>query len=214
MGEKGDKINHYDDMEELMEAKAGYAKRKSALMMVSGTVLSMSAFGLIVIPQGYASGGITGLCRILSGLIPLHLSTLLFIANLLLLVAGWIFMGSAFAVKTIAVSVLSPALLELFLQLPPLGIARYPLVGIILAGVMVGGGTGLVLRSGASCGGFDVVAAILNRKWGVSISAVLRVSDCVVILIQAFRGTLMQTLYGICTFSICAAVAGRVAKKT
>ena len=95
-------------MQKLME------KMRSYLMIALGTALTAAAFGLIVLPQGLAAGGITGLSVLLSRVMPLPVSAIVFVLNAGLFLLGWACVGRDFAFKTLLVSLLFPVLLELF----------------------------------------------------------------------------------------------------
>lgn len=185
-------------------------KLVSIAEMTAGTAFSTAAFGLIIIPQGFAAGGVTGLARIISGFLPIPLSVLVFILNMSLLVLGLIFEGREFALKTVALSILYPVMLDLFSRYPLLSLASDPVISAAAAGIMLGVGAGLILRSGASSGGFDVAAVILNRKFGVPIAAVMNICDGAVILVQATGAPLQKTLYGITVICISAFAVNRV----
>lgn len=174
-----------------------YAKILSLLEMVVGTALSAAAFSLIIIPQGFAAGGVTGFSRIICQLFGWNLSATVLVINLALLLAGLVFVNRAFAAKTVSLSVLFPVMLELFSRVSLTELNSDSMISAIIAAVLLGGGTGLILRSGASSGGFDIVAVILNRKFRLPIAAVINIFDCSVILMQAVGQPLMQTIYGI-----------------
>lgn len=182
----------------------------SAIEMLVGAALTAAAFGFIIVPQGFAAGGVTGLSRIIIRIIPVPLSVVVFIINMGLLILGLVFVGKEFVAKTAAISVLFPALLEVFSRYSLRSIEQDPMLCTIVAGVMLGAGVGLILRSGASSGGFDILAVILNRKFKVSVAAVLNICDASVIIMQSLRQPLNQAIYGIMVITISAAIVSRI----
>lgn len=182
----------------------------SVLQMLAGTVLMAASFGMLIIPLGFAAGGVTGFSRIVGSVLPLPLPVLVFIFNMLLLVSGLIFVGWVFAAKTVTVSVLFPVLLDVFSAYPLHTLESDPFLAAVLAGVMLGIGAGLVLRSGASSGGFDILAVILNNKFKIPVAAVMNICDCAVILMQAMGQPLTLTLYGILVITVSSACVSRV----
>ena len=182
----------------------------SAAETLIGTALTAAAFGMVIIPQGYSAGGVTGFSKIIVSLIPLPLSLIVFVVNISLLGIGLMFVGKKFAAKTVTVSVLFPLLLEVFSRYPLHSIRQDQILCAITAGVMLGVGAGLILRSGASSGGFDIIGVILNKKFKIPMQVVLSVCDASVILMQSIGQPLDQTLYGIFVITICAAIVGRV----
>lgn len=182
----------------------------AAFEMLTGTALTAAAFGLVIIPQGFAAGGVTGFSKIITGMIPIPLSVMVFAINMSLLILGLVFVGRAFAAKTVAVSVLFPVLLELFSDHSLDSIRQDAMLCTIIAGVTLGMGAGLILRSGASSGGSDIIGVVINRKFKIPVAVVMNLCDAAVIIMQAIGQPLTQTIYGIMVITISAAVVGRV----
>ena len=86
-------------------------------MVAIGGILTAVAFGLIVLPQNFAAGGITGLSVLLCRVIPVPVSLMVLMINLALFAMGWFFVGRDFVLKTLLISLLFPASLEMFQQL-------------------------------------------------------------------------------------------------
>ena len=181
----------------------------SPLEMILGTALTAMAFGLFILPQNFAAAGVTGFASILSDYLPISLSQTVLAINMLFLVLGLVFVGKAFTVKTVASSVLFPLFLQAFsgseVQLP-----QNPLVSVLIAGTLLGAGTGLILRSGASSGGFSVLGVILQNRWNCPIAVTLNIVDAAVILMQVFRQSLLQTVYGILVITFSAFLVGQI----
>lgn len=181
----------------------------SPLEMILGTALTAVAFGLFILPQNFAAAGVTGFASFLSDSLPISLSQTVLAINMLFLVLGLVFVGKAFTVKTVASSVLFPLFLQVFsgseVQLP-----QNPLISVLIAGTLLGAGTGLILRSGASSGGFSVLGVILQNRWNCPIAVTLNVVDAVIILMQVFRQSLLQTVYGILVITFSAFLVGQI----
>lgn len=192
-------------MQKLMERMHSY------LMIALGTALTAAAFGLIVLPQGLAAGGITGLSVLLSRVMPLPVSAIVFVLNAGLFLLGWACVGRDFAFKTLLVSLLFPVLLELFQRLDILTeLSADPLISSLLAGGMLGFGTGLVLLGNGSCGGFDILGVVLNKKLGVPVSLVMVLCDGSVLIAQALKLGVLNTVYGVLVILVCSFTINRV----
>ena len=181
-----------------------------AAELLIGTALTAAAFGMIILPQGFAAAGVTGFARTITLFIPVPLSAMVFILNMLLMLLGLFFVGSRFVAKTIAVSILFPILMELFSRCPLNFLSEDTTLCTVLAGVMLGTGAGLILRSGASSGGFDILAVILNQKYKLPVATVMNICDVLVILMQALGRPILPAVYGILTITISAAIVSRV----
>ena len=192
-------------MQKLMERMHSY------LMIALGTALTAAAFGLIVLPQGLAAGGITGLSVLLSRVMPLPVSAIVFVLNAGLFLLGWACVGRDFAFKTLLVSLLFPVLLELFQRLDiRTELSADPLISSLLAGGMLGFGTGLVLLGNGSCGGFDILGVVLNKKLGVPVSLVMVLCDGSVLIAQALKLGVLNTVYGVLVILVCSFTINRV----
>lgn len=181
----------------------------SPLEMLLGTALTAVAFGLFILPQNFAAAGVTGLAALLSDFLPISLSQTVLAINLLFLVLGLMFVGKAFTAKTVASSLLFPLFLQVFSgsQVP---LPQNPLVSVLIAGTLLGAGTGLILRSGASSGGFSILGVILQNRWNFPIAVTLNLVDAAIVLTQVFRQSLAQTVYGILVITLSAFLVGQI----
>ena len=176
-----------------------------------GVALTDIALGMIVLPQSFATGGVTGLCVILSKMIPLPVSILVLICNAILFVLGYIFIGKEFIFKTLIVSIIFPFGLDLCQKYNFLAeMSSDPLMSAILAGVLIGAGVGLVLLGDGSSGGFDIIGVILQKYFKVPVSIVMNVCDITVILIQVASNPFMKNVYGILAIMICTITVNKV----
>ena len=82
--------------------------------IIFGNALYSLAVALFLEPAGLITGGATGIALAIGRLTGLSVSGLLLFINLAMLVWGWVVLGRAFALNTMASSVLSPAFLALF----------------------------------------------------------------------------------------------------
>ncbi|MCI6091534.1 YitT family protein [bacterium] len=170
----------------------------SYIMIIFGGTLTAAAFGLFVLPQGFVAGGVTGLSVILSGFMNLPLSWIVLAINLILFALGWIFAGKEFIFKTLIMTFLFPTLLELFGRITIFdALSADPFLSSLLAGCLLGIGSGLILRANGSSGGFDILGVVLNKKFQIPVSSVMYVCDFVIILYQSVSKPLLSTVYGI-----------------
>lgn len=181
-------------------------------LVITGSCLSAAAFGLIVLPQDFVAGGVTGLSVLLCGAIPLSVSAMVLLLNLILFVLGWFFVGRDFVVKTLLTSILFPVMLEVFqgVSAPFSELAADPLLSSLLAGGLLGLGAGLILRGNGSGGGFDILGVILHQKFRISVSLVMYLCDFFVIIMQAISNSLLKTAYGILVILVSSLVVNQV----
>ena len=163
-----------------------------------GNALYSLAVALFLEPAGLITGGATGIALAIGRLTGLSVSGLLLFINLAMLVWGWAVLGRAFALNTLASSVLSPAFLGLFEGLLAGRVLTEDIfLCTVFAGLGIGVALGLVIRSGASTGGLDIPPLVLNKWFKLPVSATMLAFDIVVLLMQAVFSPVQQVLYGI-----------------
>ena len=157
------------------------------LLLSVGTLIYCLGWTSFLIPNGLASGGLTGLCTIIQygtgGAIPIGVSFP--IINVFLLILAVIVMGKAFGFKTIYVIALSSLLFEVLPGFPQLEVVdpeRFDKFLVAIVGASLEAvGIGLTLLRGGSTGGTDIVAMIVNKYWPVSPGRVYMVTDIFII---------------------------------
>ena len=163
-----------------------------------GNALYSLAVALFLEPSGLITGGATGIALAIGRLTGLPVSGLLLFINLAMLVWGWAVLGRAFALNTLASSVLSPAFLGLFEGLLAGRVLTEDIfLCTVFSGLGIGVALGLVIRSGASTGGLDIPPLVLNKWFKLPVSATMLAFDIAVLLMQAVFSPVQQVLYGV-----------------
>ena len=153
-----------------------------------GTLLYCMGWTSFLIPNGIASGGLTGLCTILQFGTGIPIGWSFPIINTLLLIIGVLFLGKAFGFKTIYVIALSSVLFEVLPHFPVLEVTNIPdkILVALVGACMESVGIGLTLLRGGSTGGTDIVAMVVNKYWPVSPGRVYLVTDIFIISLMLF----------------------------
>ena len=163
-----------------------------------GNALYSLAVALFLEPAGLITGGATGIALAIGRLTGLPVSGLLLFINLAMLVWGWAVLGRAFALNTLASSILSPAFLGLFEGLLAGRVLTEDIfLCTVFSGLGIGVALGLVIRSGASTGGLDIPPLVLNKWFKLPVPATMLTFDIAVLLMQAVFSPVQQVLYGI-----------------
>lgn len=152
------------------------------MLMTVGSVIFCMAWTSFLIPNGLASGGLTGLCTIIQYGTGIPVGLTYPIINAVLLILGFLSLGKAFGVKTIYVIALTSLLFDLLPKFPQLEVMMdekflVALVGATLESI----GIGLVLLRGGSTGGTDIIAMMINKYWPVSPGRVYLYTDLFII---------------------------------
>lgn len=152
-------------------------------VMTVGSVIFCMAWTSFIIPNGLASGGLTGLCTIIQYGTGIPVGWTYPVINFALLIMGFLVMGKGFGFKTIYVIALTSLLFEVLPKFPQLEVLMdekflVALVGAALESV----GIGIVLMRGGSTGGTDIIAMIINKYWPVSPGRVYLITDMFIIM--------------------------------
>lgn len=169
-----------------------------AYVLISvGAVLMALANVLFLIPNNVISGGVSGIAIILYRLVGTPVGTMYLLFNLPLLLAGLRWLGGGrFLLRTLyAVLVFSLVIDNLTGRVPT--ITTDPLLYTLYGGVMSGVGTGLIFRAYGTSGGSDIVAQLLTRWRGVSVSQALVGFDILVLALAAFYFGADKALYAL-----------------
>ncbi len=157
------------------------------LIMTVGSIIFCMAWTSFLIPNGLASGGLTGFCTILQYGTGLPVGISYPILNVLLLVMGFLVLGKAFGVKTIFVIAVTSVLFDILPQFSQLEVLMEEKLLVALVGAaMEAVGIGIIMLRGGSTGGTDIIAMMINRFWPISTGRVYLITDFVIIMSMLF----------------------------
>ena len=167
-----------------------------ALLTVSTLIMAVGVY-FFKFANNFTFGGITGLAVLIARFSPLSASDFTFIANMLLLLLGFIILGKKFAIKTAYSSILLSVSLSLLERLCPMDgpLTAQPILDQIFAIVLPAFGSAIRFNIGASSGGTDVIAMILKKYTSVDIGKALLLSDFLITLAGFFVFDIQTGLY-------------------
>ncbi len=116
-------------------------------------------------PSTVSIGSLSSLALILEHFIPLPMSSIAMILNIILLIVGFIFIGTGFGIKTIYTSLLLPIVIAGCEKLFPNqgSIMGDPFLDMLVYIFVVNIGVAILFNHNASSGGLDIIAKILNK---------------------------------------------------
>ncbi len=171
--------------------------RNSAAIVCGNALYSLSVAAFLE-PAGLITGGATGIALAVGRLTGLSVSGFLLFFNLAMLAWGWLVLGRAFALNTLASSILSPVFLALWERLlAGRGLTDDIVLCTIFSGLGIGAALGVVIRAGASTGGMDIPPLVLQKWFRWPVSVTMMVFDVAIVLGQVPFSPLPQVLYGI-----------------
>ncbi len=157
-------------------------KIKSFLMMTVGCILLAVGVYFFKIPNGFATGGVTGIGTILAKITPISPGTWIWGLNVFLLIIGFIFLGKGNGIKTVYCSMLYSALTYVFEVVVPLSqpLSDQPLLELVYAMLLTSIGSAFIFNADASSGGTDITALILKKYTSLDVGKALLAVDFLV----------------------------------
>lgn len=168
-------------------AQTGIWKRTAldGLFYVMGSVLYALSVNIFTAPNQIAPGGVTGVATLLNFLWGAPIGTMILLVNLPLLIAAWFRLGKVFTVRTLIVTVLSSVIIDATAPFLPVFRGDKMLIALF-GGVLAGAGLGLIYMRGATTGGTEVVARLLERKFRhIPIGRLILLVDALVVAASA-----------------------------
>ncbi|MFB4161689.1 YitT family protein [Geomicrobium sp. JSM 1781026] len=165
-------------------------------LVLGGSALVAISYNLFLLPNQIASGGVSGFATIIYETVGIAPHLTLWALNIPLFILGMLLLGGwNYGAKTIVGTLFLPFVVFLTQDWAPL--TNDPLLASLFGGIGVGAGLGLVFRSGASTGGTDLAAQIINKYTGLSLGACVFFMDGLIVTISAFAFSIELALFAL-----------------
>lgn len=154
------------------------------LLLALGSLLFAIAVNVFVIPNDLGEGGVTGLTIISYYLFEWSPSIVSFLLNAVLIVVGLKFLSKQTAIYTIIAVCFNSLFLHLTesWSIP----SEEVIVHALFGGVLTGVGLGLIIRVGGTTAGSTILAKIIHKYLGWSVSYSLLILDLIVVFLSYF----------------------------
>ena len=162
-------------------------KLKEYTGITLGTAVVAIAVYFFMLPSHVSVGSVSALAMVLSNFIPLPISLISLIMNIVLMVLGFFLIDSDFGFKTVYGTVLLPLMLGVLEILLPnfQSITQDPLLDVICYILVVSAGLSILFHYNASSGGIDTVAMILHKFLKIDLGKAMSFSGMAVALSSA-----------------------------
>ena len=162
------------------------AGRELAILTGAVAIIAAAVYFFLV-PSHASVSSISGLGIVLANFVPLPLSAITMILNVVLLVIGFLTCGREFGAKTVYTSILLPAFIGLFERLfPNLGsLTDSQELDVLCYILVVSVGLSILFNRNASSGGLDIVAKIMNKYLHMDLGKAMSLSGMCVALSAA-----------------------------
>ncbi len=177
---------------------AGRIIRDYALIVLGSVLLAVSMH-LFFIPHQLVAGGLSGTAQLINNFTGWPIGTVSFILNIPLFVLGWFYLGGhRFLARTVFSSFVFAAVLDgLQLLWPDVVITDDLALNALYGGVTAGVAVGLIFRARATSGGTDILARILERKFGTPLSQAYLYTDGIVVFLAGLAFGWERALYAV-----------------
>ncbi|MBR2028532.1 MAG: YitT family protein [Oscillospiraceae bacterium] len=176
-----------------------------------GCTLYAAGINCFIIPQDFASGGVSGIALIITYLTGLPNGTITFILNIPLIIFSFKILGHMFLLK----SVKTLAILTLCIDVLTQPLPHYtgdPILAAICAGLCIGAGLGIVYMRGTSTGGSDFITLSVRKlKPHMSVGTITSTIDYIILGASiVFLGNVDAALYGCVAMFVSATVLDKI----
>ena len=160
--------------------------QEAAILTVAVAIIAAAVYFFLV-PSHASVSSISGLGIVLSNFVPLPLSAITMILNVVLLIIGFFTCGREFGAKTVYTSILLPVFIGLFERLfPDIGsLTDSQELDVLCYILVVSVGLSILFNRNASSGGLDIVAKIMNKYLHMDLGKAMSLSGMCVALSAA-----------------------------
>ena len=152
-----------------------------------GAAIAAASIFFFMIPSQVVVGSGSALAMVLSNFIPVPVSAIMLVINVVLLAFGFLLIGPEFGAKTVYSAIMVPAYMGLFELVFPnfTSLTNDPLLDMIGYILVVGVGSAILFSRNASSGGLDIVAKIMNKYLKMDLGRAMSLSGIAVALTSA-----------------------------
>lgn len=167
--------------------KLGIISRRYFFLIIGFLVCSIS-FNLFILPNDFVFGGILGISVIFTNFFDIKVSVFVLFLSIILFLIGYFCLGKNKIKHSLVGIILFPFFIEVTNNIGRILIidGTDKLLYAIFGGILYGIGVGLILKSGFSLGGNDILNLILQKYFKVSFLRAMFINNFIIILIGAF----------------------------
>lgn len=173
---------------------------KELIIMTVGMFFGAAAVNYFLVPSHLVIGSISGLSIVLSQLLPIKVSVMIFIINAILLLLALVLIGKEFGAKTIYTALILGPLMDVWEAIMPAqklaemrlasdmpintanltSVMGDPLLDLICFVLMLSISQAILFNINASTGGLDIIAKIINKYTHLDIGVSVTVGGAII----------------------------------
>lgn len=173
---------------------------KELIVMTVAMFIGAAAVNYFLVPSHLVIGSISGLSIVLSQLLPIKVSLMIFIINAILLLLAWLLIGKEFGAKTVYTALILGPLMDVWEAIMPSAklaemrlasdmpintanlssVMGDPLLDLICFVLMLSISQAILFNINASTGGLDIIAKIINKYTHLDIGLSVTVGGAII----------------------------------
>lgn len=179
-------------------------KKKKYFTILFGLLLTAIAFNLFLSPYNYVTGGVGGLSIVVHHLVPaINESVFIFIANLVLIVVSYLFLGKEKTRNTILGSLLFPFFVSITKEITNVIVLDLDsFIVACLGGILSGYGYGLVFQNNYTTGGTDILNQMMEKYFHIPMSKSILYVDGLIVLFGGFVFGITNLMYSLIALAL------------
>ncbi len=181
---------------------------RSYSVITISLIIGSLGWGGFIIPSDIVGGGIVGIASIIYYTIGVSVGPVNLAINAILVVVALKVLGRSFGVKTIYSIIVFSALISFFLVHFKEPIVTDKFMAAIIGGGLSGASIGILFMNGASTGGTEIIAMLVNKYRSISPGRVMMMCDVIIIGSSYFIFQSLETVvYGYVVMGVMSYVA-------
>lgn len=192
----------------------GKENLKNLFIFLLGLVILAFNYNVFVYPNQFNVGGMTGVATILNYLCGLEPAYFIFGSSIFLVILSYFTLDKDITYNSVIGAIMYPMLLEFLKPLcaffSPYFVFSNTVITLIIAGSLLGLGSGLVYKSGYTTGGSDIIMKILNKYQHLTEGNASLLMNTVIILLGAFVFGVSSVIYSIIIIIISTSLVDKI----
>lgn len=174
---------------------------RKILGLTIGAIIYSAGLNLFLIPNHIIDGGVTGISLLVQALTGVPFSVLIVVLNLPFFYLGYKRLGAGLAVSATYAIIILSLCSSYFEQLKPA--TTDPFLSTIFGGIIIGIGVGIVIKSGGSTDGTEIVAIWMDNRTSFSVGEIIMFFNFFILGAAGFVFSWNSAMYSLIAYFIC-----------
>ncbi len=166
-----------------------------------GAMIYSAGLNLFLVPNQIIDGGVVGVGLIATELTGIPFSVWVVLLNIPFFILGYRKVGASLAAYAMAAVLILSFWSPIFEEMPPF--TTDPFLATIFGGVIIGIGVGIVIRSGGSLDGTEIMAIWLDRRSAFSVGEIVMFCNIFILGSAGFVFSWNSAMYSLVAYFIC-----------